>query len=34
MDAIVKKLPREVAHPAKRPSQEEAEAAVRTLLAC
>ena len=33
MDAIIKKLPREAHHPVTRPSQEEAEAAVRTLLA-
>ena len=33
MDAIIKKLPREAPHPVERPSQAEAEAAVRTLLA-
>ena len=33
MDAIIKKISREANHQAKRPSQEEAEAAVRTLLA-
>ena len=33
MDAIIKKIPREAIHTAKRPSQDEAEAAVRTLLA-
>jgi GTP cyclohydrolase I len=33
MDAVIKKIDRDVAAPPKRPSQEEAEAAVRTLLA-
>lgn len=33
MDAVIKKIAREAPHPVHRPSQEEAEAAVRTLLA-